>query len=162
MNVLLYIIVVNIFISMIFLLHAKKHLRKIELFVYWLFSAIPVQNAAALGINFSLVKLSDEKLLQWAYTINRSFLIPIIMVWFLNRYVAAKTKKFKLLIFSFFTVFLTGIDQLSLWIGLFENKYSVWWSIPLWFTILVSSLIFMKLFQAKLRSKTIEAAYDLE
>jgi hypothetical protein len=162
MIVLFYMIAINIIVVTFFLLLTEKHLSKIELFVCWLFSSIPVQNFAALKINFSLITLSDEKALQWAYSLNRSFLIPFTVVWFVNRYIAAETKKSKLFILSFFTLVLTSIQQLNSIIGLFEQKYSLWWSVPVWFIILVSSIIFMKFFHRKLKKKTREVAYDME
>lgn len=151
---LIIFIILNVSLAGYFLFYYQKNLAIFEIFGYWCFAIILFQNMSAiLYLQFELITLSEIKSYNWADTLNRLILFPLLIVWFLNLYHTAKTTNKVILLFIFLNI-LVGMEWLSDWVGLFKhNNWQLWWSYVLKLSIISLSIIFMSVFRRKFYRK---------
>jgi hypothetical protein len=140
---LFFILIINILMIILFTFY-KKSLHILEVFTYWCFSAILIQNySAILYVNFQKIILSDVISYNWADIANRLILLPMLIIWFLNLCVKSSRITTKLILFFLFSFLLLGIEITSEWMGLITyQNWSIWWSYLLISCILIFSLFF--------------------
>jgi hypothetical protein len=140
-------IAVNILLFYYVLFILKKNLHKLEIFAYWCSVSIIVQNISAiLYLQLHKIIFSEMKSLNWADSLNRTVLFPLLVVWFLNMYAGTANIKIKLLLIFIFLNILCGVQLLSDWGGLFKHQdWKLWWSYAITLSLLLTMIGFMKL-----------------
>jgi hypothetical protein len=147
--VLSFYILLNIAAILFFIKYKKRMLHTLENFIYWLIATIIFQNyTAILYSNTNHLIIPNKFSLALSHFFNRTFLIPIIIVTFLNIYLMATTIWRKLLSMIGFIIVLVGYEMLSDLLGVLQHfHWRLWWSISYWFAALVLSIGFMKFFR---------------
>jgi hypothetical protein len=143
-------ILLNLMVFIFFFIFGKKELHILEVTAYFFFAGIPVQNLSALlCLDLEWITISSSQSLEWAEVINRSVLIPILVVWFLSLFIHTFSSYKKLGYLLFFTCLLTGIEYLSESLGLLNHAHwKFWWSFALNACLLFIAIPFMFFFRS--------------
>jgi hypothetical protein len=144
---LLAFIILNIAAIVYLRFFMKRNLHTLEILANWCISAIVIQNISAiLYLKLELIELADDVSLNWADVTNRTVLVPILTIGFLNHYVTLKSKVKKLYFLALYGTIMTGIEWLSEWTGLFfhAERWQVWWSFPLNMLVIIVTLFSLK------------------
>jgi hypothetical protein len=143
-------ILLNLTVFFSFFIFGKKELHILEITAYFFFAGIPVQNLSALlCLDLGWITISSTQSLEWAEVINRSVLIPILVVWFLSLFIHTFSYYKKIFYLLFFTCILTGIEYLSEWLGLLKHvHWKFWWSFALNAGLLLIAIPFMVFFRS--------------
>ncbi|MBB6452362.1 putative membrane protein SirB2 [Salirhabdus euzebyi] len=147
--VLLLFVFINIVVAVYAIRYKKTGLDPLEIFAYWCFTVILIQNnSALLHLNIEGIILSERESYNWADLLNRLIFLPIFFVWFINRYVRTANRKEKAILFFLSLNIVVGIEWFGDWVGLYEHKHwEIWWSYLSKGTMLLLALIFMKIFR---------------
>jgi hypothetical protein len=153
--VLSFYILLNIAALYLFSKYKKRMLHVLEVLFYWFIAAIIFQNyTALLYSNTNYLIIGNQIGLGLSHFLNRTLLIPIFIVTFLNIYLMAVTFWRKLFLMIGFIILLEGYEMLSDSLGVLRHlHWRIWWSFSFWAGFLVFSLVFMNLFRKILYSR---------
>lgn len=136
-------------LGLLFFIKKKKNLHILEILAYWFLASYLTQNFSALCfMNFKTLIIPDKPSLEFSHFLNRTTLIPLIMVLFLDEYLT-KNSLFKIAqLMVIFVGILTGIEWLSHYSGvLVHYHWQFWWSPANWFGGLLLLIGFMNIFR---------------
>jgi hypothetical protein len=150
--ILFLFILLNLAIVILYFILGKRNLHILESVAYFFFAGIPNQNISAiLSLNFEWIEATTSRGLEWAEVINRSVLIPIIVVWFLTFWIHTSSLLKRLGCLFLFGGIITGIEVLSVWTGLIQfNHWKYTWSFALNLGMLIINIPFMIFFRSQL------------
>ncbi len=130
----------------------RKNIHPIEIVTCWLVSTILFQNYSAFFVmNMKYFKVPEILSLELTHLLNRTVLIPVITLIFINYYITKSKFRQKIIIFVSFVLFLGGIEFMEHFLGvLLHHNWKVLWSIAFWVIYLQLVNIFMKYFRKRL------------
>ncbi len=150
--VLVFYFFVNIGFTFSFFKFQKRHIHVLEVFTYWCLSSLLVQNYSAIQtMNYKTSIVPNVVSLGVVHLLNRTVLYPVITLLFLNQYSAATKNWKKAMFIIFYVAFLTGMESLSDFLGVFVHvSWTVWLAGTFWLLYLLILIGFMKYFRRKL------------
>jgi hypothetical protein len=85
-------------IALIFFATIPKKLNIMEILLVWIIVAIIYQSfIAVMSVNLGWIKLSEQLDHSWILVMNRLILIPLFLIWLMDRYISSGNLSFKLL-----------------------------------------------------------------
>jgi hypothetical protein len=139
----------NLLMLIFFFKFQKKHLHPLEVLVIWMVSSMLYQNYSALFfMNFKNFIIPNVFSLEITHLMNRTVLIPIITIIFLNRYIVIRSFYQRMIFTLFFILFLTGIEKSADFLGVLKHfHWKLWWSIGFWFIYTLLLILIMGIFR---------------
>lgn len=121
-----------------------KLLSPFEVICYWLFiSILGHEFFVIVNLNLKLIENTDSKILYLLITLNRTVLIPIIIMWLISTIFKSKTLFKKVASTLQYVLILTAIEYLGDWLGLTNHdKWNIWWTVLEWIGIISLTLLF--------------------
>lgn len=150
--IFLFYLLANASVTVFFFKFQKKNLHAIEIFISWVVSTIIFQNYVALFyMNFDFFYIPEILSLELAHLLNRTVLIPVITLLFLNHYILLNSLKKKLASFIIIVLFCTGLEWLDHVTGVVIHRdWKIWWSFSFWIFDFFICLLFLRFFRKKL------------
>jgi hypothetical protein len=89
--------------------------------------------------------------LEMAHFINRTVLIPVSTIIFLNQYIILKNLRNKIVFIIIFVLLIAGIEWLEDYLGvLIHSNWKISWSLVYWAAYILILILFMGFFRNKL------------
>lgn len=153
--VFLFFLFLNAIVLILFWKFGRGSIHSLEVVAYWLFSSIIIHNwSAVIFLNTQLGEDSHLRSMNVIFAINRTFLLPILIVWFLNVVSQVKGVWGRIRTFLFFLAPLLGIGWLSDALGVFHfKKWTFMMSVGAWSITFILSYLFLKLFRKMVRKE---------
>lgn len=150
--VFIFYVLVNVFLILYFFRFQKKNLFPLEIFASWIVSSIIFQNYSALFyMNLNYFYIPDVLSLELAHLLNRTVLIPVITLIFLNQYVKLDSLKKKIVSLIVIELFLALSEWSEHAAGILVHRdWKMEWSFVFWMLYIAVSILFLKYFRKKL------------
>lgn len=142
-------VLLNVLTVLYFFKFQKKRFHVLEIVTYWMTSIILVQNYSALLImNFQFTEIPDIVSFELTDLMNRTILYPLLILMFLNRYIALTSPLKKIAFPLGYMWIVAGMEWLDDGLGIHRHKHwKFWWSLSVWLAILLISIGFMWIFR---------------
>lgn len=143
--VIAFYLIIN-FIAILSLKKAMKLLSIYEVICYGLFvSIIGNEFFVIVNLNMKLIENTESRILYLLITLNRTVLIPIVIIWLLAIILNSKSVKNQAFIIILFILVLTFLEYLGDWLGLTHHKdWNVLWTVLEWSGVILLTLLFSR------------------
>ncbi|QOR68065.1 hypothetical protein IM538_08020 [Cytobacillus suaedae] len=123
-----------------------KFLPPFEILFSWLIvSILGHEFFVIVNLNLKVIENTSSKAFFLLIALNRSVLMPFIVMWLLSLLYHTKSVVYKLLFFFLFIAVLTGAEYMGDWLGLMNhNDWNVWWTVIEWIGIVSLTLLFSR------------------
>lgn len=150
--VFIFYVLVNVFLTLYFFWFQKKNIFPLEIFASWIVSSIVFQNYSALFyMNMNYFYIPDVLSLELAHLLNRTVLIPVITLIFLNQNVKLDSLKKKIVSLIVIELFLALSEWSEHAAGILVHRdWKMEWSFAFWMLYIAVSILFLKYFRKKL------------
>lgn len=150
--VLSFYAIVSLVVLMVFIV-VPKNLHLFEIIVYWCtFSFCRQILLSAISLNLHLFDITTNPSLYMALFFERVLLTPLILIWFLNQYVGARSSGQKVGWFVFFLLMISIVAHVQGRSGLIHVHYwPIWYSLVYWGSFLLFGIGMMNLFRKLLQ-----------
>lgn len=145
-------VLLNILAIVLFFKFQRKNIHPIEIVTCWFVSTILFQNYSAFFVmNMKYFKIPEILSLELSHFLNRTVLIPMVTLIFINFYITKSKVGQKIIIFVSFFLLLGGVEFMEHFLGvLLHHNWKLLWSFAFWIIYLQLIIIFMKYFRKKL------------
>lgn len=150
--ILTFFVILNVVVLFLFFKWQKINIHRLEVLIIWLISTMFFQNYSAFfNMNYKYFKIPEVLSLELAHLLNRTILIPVITIIFLNRFIILRHLRNKIALFFCTMLLLAGIEGLADFTGvLIHTNWKIWWSLLFWVIYLLILILCMSLFRKQL------------
>jgi hypothetical protein len=133
----------------------RKNLHSFEILFMWMVTVIIHHTfITILAVNLKLMDFADHPEKYWALAFYRTFLIPILIIWYFDAMVARRPYQ-KWLWLPLGILILSGSEYFADWIDLYTyTRWKLWWSLIEWSVILFLVYFSWVWFRNLLRKET--------
>jgi len=116
---------------------SKKNLYLFEIIFIWMVVNIIHHNFMTIfALNMGMFDFGKNPAQYWTMALNRVFLIPLLIIWYLDRSLDGNRPYKKWSFLPVIISILVGIEYLANALNVYNfNQWKLWWSFIEWFVI---------------------------
>jgi hypothetical protein len=117
---------------------SKKNLHLFEIFFIWMVTNIIHHNFMTIfALNMEMINFNSHSTSYWTMALIRVFLIPVLIIWYIDKTQGAKNRKNWIMLFILIPL-LIGIEYLTNLLKVYDFvKWNLFYSIIEWVVILL-------------------------